>query len=109
MSSPAPPRKQAEEPRSRWWSYVRQGRIVCGPDGHHIPNTFHVTEAGFVRCQHHVRHGAQWHDCGRWVFLYAIRGGGVVVAEVSLDEKRAMERLTTPAEMLEYLGAFREA
>lgn len=44
--------------------------------------------------------------CGRWVFLLAIRGGGIVVAEVSRDDRMAMEGFSTPAEMIEYLGIF---
>lgn len=44
--------------------------------------------------------------CSRWVFLYAIRGGGLVVARVDPDERRAMRQLSTPAEVIEYLGIF---
>lgn len=46
--------------------------------------------------------------CGRWVFLLAVRGGGIIVAEVSKDDRLAMEGLSTPAEMLEYLGVFKQ-
>ena len=98
----------------RWWQYVRANRIRC-PAGHHVPNTFSVTEAGFVRCAHIInRHDRVRRDdtpvatleCGLWVFLLAIRGGGVVSVAVSLDDKRAMAELTTPAELLDYLGIF---
>lgn len=44
--------------------------------------------------------------CGNWVFLFAIRGGGTIVARVTPDERRAMKRLSTPAEMIEYLEIF---
>lgn len=105
------------KPPPRWWQYVRPGRLFC-PAGHHIPNTFGVTEAGFIRCAHEtdvnhrrdVEHGdgprQRPVECGLWVFLLNIRGGGTVVAAVSLDEKRAMEHLSTPAELIEYLGIF---
>lgn len=111
MTAPAP------KPAPRWWQYVRQGRIFC-PLGHHIPNTFGVTEAGFVRCLHAAdtnnrrdvdhRGGAPQRpvECGLWVFLLNIRGGGIVVAAVSLAEREAMSHLTTPAELIEYLGIF---
>jgi hypothetical protein len=89
----------------RWWRFVKRRRIVC-PALHHIPNTFEVTEAGFVRCAHWIKEERR--ECNRWVFLYAVRGGGIVVAEVTLHEKDAMERehLTTPSEMIDYLGIF---
>lgn len=92
----------------RWYEYATEGRVFCGPrdrGGHHIPNTFDIPESGFIRCSHWI--GEERRECGRWVFLYAIRGGKVVVAEVSLDEKKAMRRLQTPAEMIDYLGIFK--
>lgn len=91
-------------PRPRWWDFVRHGRLFC-PAHHHIPNTLDVTEAGYIRCHHWI--AAERRECGLWIFLYAIRGGGLVVASLSLDEKRAMAHLTTPAEIIEYLGIFR--
>lgn len=45
--------------------------------------------------------------CDRWIFLYAIRGGGIVTAEVSPNEKSEMEELSTPTEMMEYLQILR--
>lgn len=91
----------------RWHEYATEGRVFCGPrpGGHHIPNTYDIPEHGFIRCGHWI--GEERRECGRWVFLYAVRGGKVVVAEVSLDEKTAMRRLATPAEMIEYLGIFK--
>lgn len=97
MSHPVPKRP------ARWWQYVRAGRIFC-PVGHHIPNTFDVTEAGYVRCNHWV--DADRAECGLWIFLFNVRGGGVVTVAVSLEEKAAMTYLTTPAELIEYLGIF---
>lgn len=44
--------------------------------------------------------------CGRWVFIFAIRGGGVIVARVEPDERQAMAHLDTPAAVIEYLGIF---
>lgn len=133
----------------RWWEFARRGAIHCGPHpfGHHIPNTFHVNESGFIRCGKQVlpfsleiqqvitlrdrrmfreadqialalrTRGVEMPEdaaiedarrnkipCDRWVFLYAIRGGGIVTAAVTLEEKRAMEDLSTPTEMIDYLG-----
>ena len=97
MSAPA------LKPTPRWWQFVRLGRITC-PATHHVPKTFGVTEAGFVRCNHWI--DAERRECGLWIFLLSIRGGAIVCAAVSLDEKRAMEQLSTPAELVEYLGIF---
>lgn len=63
-----------------------------------------IPESGFIRCSHWL--AGERRECGRWVFLYAVRGGRNVVAEVSLDDLKAMEALSTPAEMIEYLGIF---
>jgi hypothetical protein len=87
----------------RWWRFVRDRRVTCAA-GHHIPATFDIPEHGFVRCSHWV--GLEHRECGRWVFLFAIRGGRAVIAEVELREKDEMKRLTTPAEMLDYLEIF---
>lgn len=91
-------------PLARWHSYAAEGRIFCGPrpGGHHIPATYDLPESGFIRCGHWV--AEERRECGRWVFLYAIRGGRVVVVEVTLADKKAMRQLSTPAEMIEYLG-----
>ena len=69
-----------------------------------MPNTFGVTEAGYVRCNAWV--AAEQRECGLWVFLLAFRGGGIIEVAVSLDDKAAMEQLTLPAELIEYLGIF---
>jgi hypothetical protein len=84
-------------PTRRWWRKVNRRRLVC-PAGHRIPHTFDVGETGFKRCDKH--------GCDRWSFLFAIRGGGVIVAEVTLDEMTEMEHLSTPTELLDYLGIF---
>lgn len=89
----------------RWWDFVKAGRLFC-PAQHHMPNTFDVTEAGFTQCREWVHDSHRRHECGLWLFLFAIRGGGIVAAAVSPEEKRAMKDLSTPAEMIEYLGIF---
>lgn len=85
---------------------MRSRKVYCGPRavGHHIPNTFEINDTGFVRCHHWINQERR--ECGRWVFLMHIRGGGNIVAEVTLDEKASMRNLATPAEMLDYLGIF---
>jgi hypothetical protein len=55
-------------------------------------------------CNHWI--AAKHRECGIWLFLFAVRGGGVIEVAVSLDDKRAMAHLTTPAELIEYLGIF---
>ena len=82
---------------------MRDRRITCAA-GHHIPSTFDIPEHGFVRCSHWI--DRERRECGRWVFLYVIRGGMAVIAEVELREKDEMKRLTSPAEMVDYLGIF---
>lgn len=77
---------------------AEERRIRC-PAGHPIPFTQRINETGFVRC-------GKWNaqsECGLWVFVFAIRGNGVVVAQVSLDEMDEMRDLQTPTEMLSYL------
>lgn len=97
------------QPPSRWWQFVTEGQLFCGPKphGHHIKNAFDLTESGFIRCNHWVE--AERRECGLWVFAYAVRGGRVVVARVTLDEKRAMKQLQTPAQMIDYLGIWKNA
>jgi hypothetical protein len=86
----------------RWWKYARKRQLPC-PGGHALPETFTITEDGFTRCEKRLARGQ---PCGRWIYMFSIRGGGCIVAEVQLNEKRIMETLTTPAEMLEYLDVF---
>lgn len=91
----------AEVPR--WWRFVADRSLHCSAH-HSIPNNFRVTESGFVRCQHWIE--AQRRECGSWLFVYVVRGGHAIVAEVTLAEQRAMERMSTPAEMMSYLRIF---
>lgn len=77
-----------------------------GRGGHHIPFTFRIPEHGFIRCAHRI--GADRIECGRWIYLCAMRGGGVIVAEVHLSELKYVESLQTPTEVLDHLGVWRE-
>ena len=87
----------------RWWEWVTERRLACGPapTGHHIPVTFRIADAGFILCQHWI--GLERRECGLWVFALAIRGSGVIVAGVTLDEVDVMKELETPTAMLSYL------
>lgn len=93
----------AQQESVRWWRWVRGRRVSC-PVGHVIPVRAEINDTGFIRCDHRSRDGVG--ECGRWVFLLAVRGGGAIVAEVALDEKAKMRQLSTPSEMLEYLNIF---
>jgi hypothetical protein len=77
-------------------------RITC-PHNHAIPCNSEVSEGdvGFVRCTAWT--GAR--DCGAWVFVKRFRGGGVMVASVSREEKDALSKLTH-AEIIDALGIF---
>jgi hypothetical protein len=58
-----------------------------------------IREHGFIKCTKQIHGG----DCGLWYFLLAVKGGGCIVAEVTLPEMRQMEDLQTATEMLDYL------
>lgn len=93
----------------RWWSWLRQRRIFCYDPkhgGHHIPATFRIPEHGFIRCDKWL--GDEKRECGRWVYLCAMRGGGVIAAEVHLSELKYVETLQTPTEVLDHLGVWRD-
>lgn len=78
---------------------MKAKRIAC-PCGHHVPRDFRVTESGLVRCP-------KWNgatECGAWLYLFAIRGGGIVVAQVELAEVDRLEQLHTPGEIIDFLG-----
>jgi hypothetical protein len=81
-------------------------RITC-PHGHVIPCNSEVLEgdAGFVRCTAYTGGGPRRHDCDEWVFVKRFRGGGVMVASVSREEKDALSKLTH-AEIIDALGIF---
>lgn len=91
----------------RWWRYLKRRRLLC-PVGHHLPETANFPESGFIRCQHWINDGrSKGYECGKWIFLFAIRGGGTIVAEVELKEMRQMEELATPTAMLDFLQILR--
>lgn len=96
MTAPAP----ANPPR--WWRYLKKRRILC-PHNHHLPHKFETNESGFVRCCHRM---SKTTECGAWLYLFAIRGGGCIAVEVSLDEMGEMQELDTPTAVLEYLQIF---
>lgn len=91
------------QPTSRWWDYAHNRMVKCS-SGHHIKSTARFNETGFIRCAHWL--AADRAECGRWVFVFAIRGSKCIIAEVSLDEQEEMEQLATPSAMLDYLGIF---
>lgn len=97
----------AQKPE-RWWRYATTRRGMVCPDDHPIKEFANFPEHGFLRCHHFNRGGAQ---CEHWVFVLAIRVGGVMLAQVDLQEIRDMERreLTTPSAILEYLLGQRTA
>lgn len=90
-------------PTPRWWRYVKRRRLIC-PAGHHIAESATFPEHGFVRCDHRINRGDP--DCGLWVYVFAIRGGGIIVAQVELKEKTTMEELATPTAIIDYLDIF---
>ena len=91
-------------PPARWWSFVNERRVFC-PHGHHIPFNAKIPEHGFIRCPQKTLPDRK-QSCGCWVFLYAIRGGRIVVVQVTEDEMEEMNELQTPAAMIDYLGIF---
>lgn len=92
-------RPMTPQPHARWWELAVERRIHC-PVGHHIPARARINETGFVIC------GGDKGRCGLWVFIFAIRGSGVVVAQVTPDEMEEMRDLQTPTAMLDYLQIF---
>jgi hypothetical protein len=88
----------------RFWRFVNFRRVMC-PAGHHIKHDFDFNEVGFIPCRHWM--GDEKRECGRWIFLFAIRGGGIIEVEVwDMADKDKIKELSTPAQMIEYLGIF---
>jgi hypothetical protein len=97
----APLQPDTAQPPRRWWRFLRDRRVVC-PAGHHVKHRADFTDVIFLPCDHWI--AAENRECGRLLFLFWIRGGGVIAAEVySLDEKDVMKGLATPFAMIEYL------
>lgn len=76
------------------------------PAGHHFKKDFHIGEHGMIRCKHWI--ADKGHECGRWIFILGVRGGSNIVAEVYPDERARMTNLSTPAELLDFLGIFED-
>ncbi len=96
----------AKPESSRWWKWAVSRRRVLCPSGHPVPihAEFLDASSGFIACRHWDT--AEKRECNRWMFLLAVTGGGSIIAEVTLDEKAKMRQLSTPSEMLDFLGIF---
>lgn len=87
----------------RPWAYVEAKRLVC-PAGHAIGDGIRFMDAGIVRCDARAASGGL---CGRWTFVYAIRERGSIAVALRVDDIAAIEQMSTPAEVLDYLRIFR--
>lgn len=98
---------ESDEPaRRRWSQFVHFRRIMC-PAGHHLKHDQDFNESGYIRCKHWI--ASESRECGHWVFVFAVRGGGIVEVELfGPEEKDRLRELSTPTEVLEYLGIFDE-
>lgn len=90
-------------PSTRWWRWLQNRRRLACPDGHHISDKFRTSETVAVRCDKRFGRTA---ECGRWLYVIAIPGGGGIIAEVSLDEIAEMEELADATAILNYLDIF---
>jgi len=87
----------------RWWRVVRRQRLLC-PLGHAVPPHAEISDTGFIRCRYQLAKDKR--ECGRTLFLLQIRGDAAIIVEVRTDDLAAMRRLSTPGEMLDFLGIF---
>ncbi len=72
--------------------------------GHRIAYDYQPTEHGFRRCR--TKYGASASQCGAWLYVIVLRGGGAFVSDATLEEVRALSSpLLTPTEILESLKA----
>lgn len=88
---------------TRWHKWLWDRRLTCSA-GHHIPSLAVIEESGSLRC-------SKWSneekvECGRWVWILSIRGGGNIVVDVNLEDLKRLKNLSTPAERIAYLGIF---
>jgi hypothetical protein len=108
-NQPAPFQPEPEchpaQATSRWWCYVPRKRLIC-PVGHHFNNSWHPLESGLIRCDKWI--AEEKRECGLWIFVYVVRGGKCVIAEVRQDEASHLSELTTPAEVIDYLQIFEQ-
>lgn len=89
--------------KGRWWKWLWDRRLTCA-DGHHLPSLVAIDESGSIRCNKWV--AQEKRECGKWIWVMSIRGGGNLVVDVSLDDLKRLKNLTTPAERIAFLGIF---
>jgi hypothetical protein len=85
--------------RRRMFLEADQLRVVLEQQGQFVPTNEELDR---------MSKAAGTAPCDRWVFILPFRGGKNIIAEVSLDEEREMEHLSTPSEVIDYLGIFRK-
>jgi len=91
----------------RLWDFTHRHRLRC-PAGHHIPNNFDIYKGvAFTRCVKWI--AAEKRECCRWLWVYAIDGGGAIVCEVKQDEKELLGTMSSTTEMLNYLGIWNDS
>ena len=94
---------KAQVTQARWWKWLRNRRVVCA-DGHHYPYKFRIPERGGLRCEHFI--ASERRECGRWTYLIAIKGGGVIAVDVTQDDIDEMEHLDSKTAVIDYLQIF---
>lgn len=65
-----------------------------------------LREHGGIQCSEWI--AAEKRECGRWTYVIAQAGGGVIAVDVSLDELNELEKLHTVTEIIDYFGIFPE-
>ena len=90
----------------RWWRWCDSYRRISCPKGHHIPNKseIFVESNGAIRCSKWVE--ADRAECGAWLYILAIRGDGVIVCEVTLEDMAKIRNMDTPTAIISYLKFF---
>ena len=82
-------------------------RLTCGNSPpHHLKNIVNIDETGSIRCSHWI--AEEHRECGLWIWVVSFRGGGYLVADVSLEDLKHLKTLSTPSERIAYLGIFEE-
>lgn len=87
----------------RLWRWLKARRLTCAR-GHPFSYTFRVHERSAHRCHHWD--DASRSECGRWTYFIAIRGGGVIAADVTLDEVNTIDKMETGTEVIDFLEIF---
>ena len=94
----------------RWWAYLEDNRLTCAR-GHlfeaysPLLPSFNNTDIAVVRCT--AVDARTQIVCDRLLFVLWVRGGGFLAADISREEKRALDRMTTPGDMIRYLQLFK--